>query len=201
MAPFIVLPAPGRGAYDRSLTRVEREAEHRERLLRATAEVFREGPLTVARIVQRAGVGRSTFYEYFASPQQLLQQLEQRVLQHLEVSIERALASARTPLERASASSRAWITALEQRALEARVVLSARTGADLLSPAGRLFQQTLRRVVHVAQGEVAWFKATDDVSLLAAAAAAEALSRRHLNTSPLRDASRVLAELMIKLLR
>src|SRR5687767_7834001 len=132
MARPVVLPAPRRGSYDRSLTRAERDAEHRERLLRATAEVMSDGPLTVARIVQRAGVGRSTFYEFFDSPEHLLEQLEQRLLRHLEAALDAGIAEARTPLERLRAIARSWIAELEERSLEARVVMG-RPGGELLS--------------------------------------------------------------------
>jgi AcrR family transcriptional regulator len=200
MARPVVFPAPGRGSYDRSLTRAERDAEHRERLLRATAEVMSDGPLTVARIVQRAGVGRSTFYEFFDSPEHLLEQLEQRLLRSLEAALAAGIAEARTPLERLRAIARSWLTTLEERGVEARVVM-ARPGRALLSAPGELLYQTLQRVVEVARSEVGWFKTTDDVSVLAAAAAGEAISRRHLTVAPLREAPRLLAEVMIKLLR
>ena len=201
MARPALLPAPGRGSYDRSLSRAERDAEHRERLLRATAEVLSDGPLTVARIVERAGVGRSTFYEFFDSPEHLLEQLEQRLLRSLEGAFGAGLADARTPLERVRAIARSWLAALEERSLEARVALSRRPGAALLSPAGELLHQTLQRAVEAARRELGGFKATDDVSVLAAAAAAETISRRHLTLIPVRDAPRVLADVMIKLLR
>src|SRR6478752_7418800 len=95
-----LLPAPGRGAYDRSLTRAERHAEHRERLLIAAAGALAEGAPTVSSIVARAGVGRSTFYEFFDSPEHLFEHLEQRALRSLEAALERGFADARTPLER-----------------------------------------------------------------------------------------------------
>lgn len=196
----IKIPAPGRGAYDRSLTRAERDAEHRERLLRATADVLSEGPLTVARIVQRAGVGRSTFYEFFDSPEHLLEQLEQRLLRSLESTLESALAEARTPLERVRTLTRAWISMIEERALEARVALGRRPGSGLLSPAGELFHESLQRCVQAARSETAWFRASDELSVLAAAAAIETLSRHHL-VQQVREAPRVFADLIIKLLR
>lgn len=200
MARTVEFPAPGRGSYDRTLTRVERDAAHRERLLRATAEVLSDGPLTVARIVQRAGVGRSTFYEFFDSPEHLLQQLEQRLLRSLEGALASAFGEARTPIERLRAITRAWTNVIEQRPLEALVVLSTRPGTELLSVAGNLFHQTLQRCVQAARADLGWFKATDEVSVLAAAAAVETVSRHHL-AQQIREAPRVLSELIIKLLR
>ena len=202
MSRAVQLPAPPRGAYDRSLSRAERDAEHRERLLLATAEVLGEGPATVTRIVERAGVGRSTFYEFFDSPEHVLEHLEQRVLRAVETALAAALVQARTPLERIRAIARGWLLELEARPVEARVALRARIGSELLSPAGKLLHQVLERLTQAARLDgVGWFGAADDVSLLAAAAAVEVLSRRHVGGKPLRDAQRTLAELMTKLLR
>src|SRR3981189_1602197 len=55
------------------LSREEVEASQRTRLLRATIELGTEhgfASLTLTDIVRRAGVARSTFYEYFADKQQ-----------------------------------------------------------------------------------------------------------------------------------
>jgi len=198
----VQLPAPGRGAYDRKLSRSERDAQHRERLLLAAAEVLAHGPATVARIVERAGVGRSTFYEFFDSPEHLLEHLEQRTLRTLEAELERAFADARTPLERVRAIARSWWAEVEARPVEARVALTRRLSSELLSPAGKLLYQVLERCAQAArQDGVGWFAAADEVSLLAAAAAVEAISRRHLAGRPLQDAQRTLAELIAKLLR
>jgi AcrR family transcriptional regulator len=140
-----LLPAPARGAYDRSLSRAERVAQHRERLLLAAAEVLGDGVLSVARVVERAGVGRSTFYEFFDSPQHLREHVEQRFLRALEQSLEAALVEARTPLERMRAIARRWVAELEARPIEARVALTPRPGAELLSSAGQLLHPALTR--------------------------------------------------------
>jgi AcrR family transcriptional regulator len=202
MSGSIQLPAPGRGSYDRSLSRAERDAQHRERLMLATAQVLAEGPATVARIVERAGVGRSTFYEFFDSPEHVLEHLELRALRALEAALDRAFAEARTPFERVRAIARSWLSELEARPVEARVALTRRLGNELLSPAGKLLNQVLQRCVQAARLDgIGSFNAGDEVSLLAAAAAVEAVSRRHLMGPALRDATRTLAELISKLMR
>jgi AcrR family transcriptional regulator len=183
------------------LTRPQRDAEHRERLFKAAAEVLASGPLTVARVVEHAGVGRSTFYEFFDGPAHLLEQLEQRALRGLEIELQTAFTEARTPLERLRAISRRWLAALETHPLDARVALAKLSSSGLLSPAGELLHQVLKRCVDAAQAEGFWFKSTDDVSVLAAAAAAEVIGRRHLGVTPIRDAPRVLADVIVKLLR
>jgi len=201
MRPSTLLPAPKRGSYDRSLSRAERDAEHRERLLLAAAEVLAEGPITVARIVSRAGVGRSTFYEFFDDPEHLLLQLEQRSLRGLAAAMETALSESRTPLERVRGISRHWFNELETRTMEARVALSTRADLGSLSPAGELLRHTLQRFGESAHAQVGWTKATDSVSLLATAAAAEAISRRHLTAGRLREAPLQLVDVIVRLLR
>jgi len=202
MTSTVHLPAPGRGAYDRRLTRPERDAQHRERLILAAAEVLAEGPVTVARIVEHAGVGRSTFYEFFDSPEQLLDHLEQRTVRALEAVLEAALQEARTPLERVRAISRNWCAELDAHPLEARVTLARRRPRELLSPAGKLLQHALERCAQAArQDGLVWFGAAGDVTLLAAAAAVEAASRRHLAGPPIQDVQRAIADLIAKLLR
>lgn len=197
----LLLPAPGRGAYDRSLSRAERHAEHRERLLVATAEVLKEGPPTIAKIVERAGVSRSTFYEFFDSPDHILAQLEQRAVKALESALDDALARARTPLERVRVVARAWLGVIEAQRSEALVALTRRVGNELLSPAAQALLNVLGRIAQAARADGAgWLGAADDVSLLAAAAAVEAISRRHLQ-NPLRDAPRTLSDTISKLLR
>lgn len=156
----------------------------------------------MARIAARAGVGRSTFYEFFDSPDHLLTHIEQRISKGLEASLERALHSARTPLERVRAIARAWLDELSARPLEARVALTPRAGADLLSPAGMVLHRALSRSAAAARAlGVGWLSAADDSSLLAAAAAVEVVSRKHLGGAEVPEAHRVLTDIVAKLLR
>lgn len=207
MSRVVELPAPGRGAYDRSLSRVERDAQHRERLLLATADVLRDGSLTVGRIVERAGVGRSTFYEFFDSPEHVISLLEQRALRSFEQALETAFAGAHTPLERLRALTRAWLALLDAQPVDARFALERRANGEPVSKAALLLLRALERTAHSAKDSgVAWLAATDDVRLLAAAAAVEALSRRHLAGLALTpegdaDRARALTELIVKILR
>jgi AcrR family transcriptional regulator len=202
MTRSVQLPAPSRGAYDRSLSRSERDAEHRERLLLAAADVLERGPATVSKIVERAGVGRSTFYEFFDGPEHVIEHLEQRSLRGLETALDAAFQEARTPLERVRAMARSWLAEVEANPVEARVALQRRVNTELLSPAGKLFLQSLERCVHAARSVgTGAFNSADDLSLLAAAAAVEAITRRYLTGRPLREGARALADLISKLLR
>jgi AcrR family transcriptional regulator len=202
MSRAALIPAPGRGAYDRSLSRPERDAQHRERLMIATAEALSEGQATVARIAERAGVGRSTFYEFFDSPEHVLTHLIERVEGTLKAALGAAQMSARTPLERLRAIARAWLGELEARPLAAKVALTRRAPAELLSPAGVILLQSLTECAELSRLHgMAWSSTADDASLLAAAAAVEALSRRHLSGPALPDALRALSEVLTRLLR
>jgi AcrR family transcriptional regulator len=201
MSRAVQLPAPGRGAYDRSLTRAERDAEHRERLLLAAAEALATGAATIARIVEHAGVGRSTFYEFFDSPEHVLEHLEQRALRGLAAALDSAFIEARTPLERVRTIARNWLAELEAHPVEARVALTRRVGSELLSPATKVLHQALQRCTRAARLDgTGWFNSADDVTLLATAAAIEAASRQHLH-EPIREAQKTLVELITKLLR
>jgi len=202
MPRTVELPAPGRGAYDRSLSRAERDAQHRERLVRATAEIMLEGELTVARIVARAGVGRSTFYEFFDTPEHAIAYVEQRALAALQRALTAAFAASHTPLERVRSITRVWLGALEAQPLDGRVVLARRNERELLSRAAKELYASLEQITFAARSDgVSVLGASDEVTLLTAAASAEALARRHLQAPPLRDASRVLTDLVLKLLR
>lgn len=202
MPRLIEFPAPGRGAYDRSLSRPERDAQHRERLLRATAEILLEGNLTVARIIQRAGVGRSTFYEFFDAPDHVVSHVEQRVLSSFGQALGAAFAAAHTPLERLRASVRSFLAVAESRPLDAQVALMRRDESEMLSAAGKLFHASLTRIARAAQVEgVAVLAAGEELSLLAAAASVEVVMRRHLRGPALRDPARSLNELVVKILR
>ncbi len=168
----------------------------------AAAEVSALGAPTVARIVEHAGVGRSTFYEFFDSPEHLLEQLEQRVLRGVEAALAEALTEARTPLERVRALARHFIGELEAHPLEARFALAHRLGRPVLSPAAAPLHRALQHVAEGARAEgVGWFRGADETSLLAAAAAIEGLARHHLGPAPIPDAAKVMADLIIKLLR
>jgi AcrR family transcriptional regulator len=164
--------------------------------------VLREGAPTIAKIVERAGVSRSTFYEFFDSPEHILLQLEQRFLKVLEAALEGALAQARTPLERVRVIARAWLDSIEAHRVDALVALTRRFETKSLSPAADALLVMLRRVAHAAKSDGAGsLAASDEVSLLAAAAAVEAISRHHLKVAALRDGARVISDTIIKLLR
>src|SRR5262245_29369362 len=115
--PAAPAPAPGRGQYDRALSRSQRQAEQRDRLIQAAAHAFATGPLTIARVVAAAGVGRNTFYEYFDDPEHALALVEVQAVRGLEQRARHELDGARTPVEKLRALARAWFAELDSEPL------------------------------------------------------------------------------------
>lgn len=106
----VLLPAPGRGQYDRRAPRERRIAEQRERLVEATALAAAYEPsVSVASIVRRAGVGRNTFYEYFDDIAHAVEAAESAALRRVEQSLRDAESTSRTPVERWRSLARAWL--------------------------------------------------------------------------------------------
>jgi AcrR family transcriptional regulator len=148
-----LLPAPGRGQYDRRLPRDRRISEQRERLLAATAlAVAHEASPSVASIVRRAGVGRNTFYEYFDDVRHARSAAKAAVLRRLEQVIVEAERTARTPVERWRALARAWLTFAGEEpsammlalAIDERAHRAVSGGAALLEAAFERSLETLR---------------------------------------------------------
>jgi AcrR family transcriptional regulator len=82
--------------YRRSLLRRERSHDTRRKLVRAAARLWSEQGFertTVEEICSEAGVGRSTYYLYFESKDQLLVELTHATAQGVAADLERALAS------------------------------------------------------------------------------------------------------------
>jgi AcrR family transcriptional regulator len=90
------------------LTRAEKKAETRSRLLEAAAEVFAERGLqgaSIDEVAERAGFTKGAFYASFDSKEQLfLAMLDNRFAKHLE-EIDRVLASDEEPEDQARAGA------------------------------------------------------------------------------------------------
>jgi len=170
-----LVPAPGRGQYDRRLPREQRLAEQRERLLAAVARVCaREAEPAVATVVALAGVGRNTFYEYFDDVPHARREAESAVLRRVDAKLRVAEEQARTPVERFRGLARAWLEAVLAEPAEFLLVLmpagaKASRGAELLRAAFERATSTLH-----AAGVGG---AVDRVRLLAVAATGEAVAR------------------------
>lgn len=140
-------PAPSRGQYDRSLSRLERQQRQRDRVLYWTVREFyaRGAGLTVSHIVEAAGTGRNTFYEYFDDLENALDASGQWCAKRLEQLLHRQLEVARTPIARLKILSAAWFQALDTDPAEFAVLVWQRPSSDhdALTHAAQLFLRLL----------------------------------------------------------
>jgi AcrR family transcriptional regulator len=127
------------------LSREEVEASQRTRLLRATIELGTErgfASLTLTDIVGRAGVARSTFYEYFADKQQCFLDAFDYAADRV---LERVLTTGPPPAGDFASPVHAYIAKLLELALEepglVRVVAA---DAEALGPAAAERQRAIR---------------------------------------------------------
>jgi AcrR family transcriptional regulator len=105
--------APKRGQYDRALSRRDRQDAQRDRIFSALGALSADQlELSIANVVEIAGIGRNTFYEYFDGIEQALNAITSRALSELVTRTESNLKVARTPLERIRALARAWTESL-----------------------------------------------------------------------------------------
>jgi AcrR family transcriptional regulator len=171
-----LVPAPGRGQYDRSLSRARRQAEQQERLLAAVAEAFAlsGANIGVGAVVQRAGTGRNTFYEYFDDVAHALAVVRAHVESRIEGALGSVLSSARTPVERLRVVSRAFIESLSQHPYEAAVGLRRERESDALSPVGRALCAAYVRALEATRRPTP----DDEMHALVVSAGAEALFAR-----------------------
>jgi AcrR family transcriptional regulator len=130
--------APPRGRYDRSVAREERVAAQRERLLNAVAQANAMGTCTVARVLEIAGVGRATFYEYFDDAEHALAQ----VVEQVTASARRAVKAQHSESPNSIESLfEAWLIAMQDLRWSAIAALRAR--GDSLSSPGRELRDAL----------------------------------------------------------
>lgn len=197
--------APGRGCYDRTQTRQQRQAEQRERLIASVASLATGGEeLTVGAIVARAGVGRNTFYEYFDDVGHALRVLKQRAVRDLAVTVEESLRGARAPLERLRAATQAWVQAIARE--PGLMALALRPSSVQEDPAQASLLALHLRAVLAALAQDAGTAAAlpgirNERKRAAVSAVFEALTRDAAGFPPKGDASRLLAELATALLR
>ena len=127
------------------LSREQVEASQRTRLLRATVELGTErgfASLTLADIVGRAGVARSTFYEYFADKQQCFLEAFDYAA---DLVLERVLAIGPPPAGDFGARVDAYIARLLELGVEEPgLVRLVAADAGTLGPAAAERQRTIR---------------------------------------------------------
>lgn len=127
------------------LSRQEVEASQRMRLLQATVELGTErglASLTLADIVGRAGVARSTFYEYFADKQECFLETFDYAADRV---LERVLAIGPPPAGAFDSPVHAYISRLLELCLEEPgLVRLVAADAETLGPAAAERQRAIR---------------------------------------------------------
>jgi AcrR family transcriptional regulator len=171
-------PAPGRGQYDRRQTREQRLAEQKERLVSATARAFAmHAAPSVAHVIEIAGVGRGTFYEYFDDVENARRAAVGSAQRKVEHALRAAEARSRTPVERLRALAADWLSVAEADPAGALVALRAEPGTRTLSPLGAAFETALSRSLEALAVSGMGRGVIDPLRTLAVAAAAESFAR------------------------
>lgn len=184
-------PAPGRGCYDRGLSRQARQTEQQERLVAWIAEthLHRGAALTVQDVVKAAGVGRNTFYEYFDGLEHALDFAAQARAKLIRENLEGDMATARTLIGKLRALSKRWFreATLDPASL-ALLLRSPRPGA--LSDGATLFATLINMALEQSALQGARHPGTSLVSCaaLAAEGAAAYLMRGGTSADELEDA-------------
>lgn len=171
-------PAPGRGQYDRRQSREQRLAEQKERLVAATARAcaLHAAP-SVAHVIEIAGVGRGTFYEYFDDVEHARAAVVGAAQRRMEHALRAAEARSRTPVERFRALAAEWLSVAETDPAGTLVALRVEPGARTLSPIGAAFEAAVTRSLGALVMSGMNHGAPDPLRTLAVAAAAETFAR------------------------
>ena len=203
-AELALAPAPKRGRYDRAMSRRERQAAQRDRVIRAIAAISAtDRELSVAHVVELAGIGRNTFYEYFDDLEHALLVIKQRVLADFSSRVEAALEAARTPLERMRALCRVWTENLLENQAQMKLALqplAERVEGSQLSVLG----QHLVRVLSSEQAARSALPGlAEPLRVAVVAGLFETVSRAHVNVRAMdsQELQRVLADWSLRLLR
>lgn len=167
--------APARGRYDRALSRQARQAEQKARLVEWIAQVYLErgSTATVHDVVQAAGVGRNTFYEYFDGLDHALDYAAQTHAKQTHEQLLKLLEAARTPIAKLRELSRAWFDEFERDPAQGALLLRLPSGSG--SAAASVFKSLLGTVL--TEGRSYGATASDLVLVDYAAFAAEGGAR------------------------
>ena len=197
-------PAPKRGQYDRALSRQDRQAAQRERVIAALATLSAAGRVvTVASVVEFAGIGRNTFYEYFDDIEHALVAIRGRALREFSSRSANALQTARTPLERIRVLARAWAESLAENPSLARLALQAAPEFVHAAQLSTLAQHLVSVLGADQAARSALPGLADPLRVTAVAAAFDAVSRVHAQRRSLTvdELQHVLSDVSLRLLR
>ncbi|HYP98818.1 MAG TPA: TetR/AcrR family transcriptional regulator [Polyangiaceae bacterium] len=199
-----LVPAPKRGQYDRALSRRERQLAQRERVIAAIALISAsDRELSIANVVEAAGIGRNTFYEYFDDLEHALLAIKNRVLSDFATRVAVAMQAARTPLERFRALARVWSEDLLEHPAQMKLALRAQpelVEPTQLSPLGQHLASVLTAEV---DSRSALPGLREPLRVAVVAALFDAVSRGHLSGPSMtsEELQRVLCDWSVRLLR
>ena len=177
----------------------------RERVIAAIAALSADNDreLSVANVVEVAGIGRNTFYEYFDDLEHALSATKGRALSDFAPRLAAAMQVARTPLERMRALVRVWTENLLVN--PARVKLALRAQPELID--ATQLSALGQHIAGVMNAELDARSAlpglAEPVRVAVVAALFEAVSRAHLNVRAMtsEELQRVLTDWSLRLLR
>lgn len=195
---------PGRGHYDRALSGAARAIQQRQRLLAAAAAVLAERPsnFTVSNIVHRAGTGRNTFYDHFATTAALASAVGQRALQQATRIIENESRTSWTPIVQLRALARGWLryTSAEPDFAAALRHLPHQAASD--TAATPFLCDRLAPLIARARHDGIVSKSPDPIRLTAAALALQAVANAPPSTAlPEPAAETLVVDLVLRLFR
>ena len=122
---FTLKTSPGRGRYDRSLTKEERQEEQRVTILEATMHVLiSEGysETNVSKICTAAQMSRATFYEHFRGLREVVLALHDDVADFVFEHVEAATLQAADDFERLQRGVESFMEIIAEHPDEARVM-------------------------------------------------------------------------------
>ena len=199
-----LVPAPKRGRYDRALSRRERQTAQRERVIAAIAAISAtDRELSVANVVEVAGIGRNTFYEYFDDLEHALLAIRGRALSDFASRVTGAMQRARTPLERIRALARVWTENLLENPAQVKLALRAQAELIEATQLSALGQHVAGVLNAELEARSALPGLVEPLRVAVVAALFDAVSRAHLNVRAMtrEELQRVLAEWSLRLLR
>ena len=132
--------APARGRYDRGQSREARFREQYLRLLAATVRAASQGNETVTRVIAIAGVGRSTFHEFFDDYAHALRAARAHAVGSLRATL------AANEAQRLEALLGVWLDAVRDEPELALVTLRV-SGDQSISELGAVLVEALDHVV------------------------------------------------------
>jgi AcrR family transcriptional regulator len=171
---------PSRGRWDRTASTHARKAACRRALVAAAAQsIFERGRnVTVTDVVDRARVGRNTFYEHFDDLAAAFAAAEADALARISSALAPSR-SARTPLERFRAMASEWLSAAAAEPHLVSLVIRG-DGAQRGSHVGlrRMIESALRGIASSARAAGVLGRPVDAIRLRALTGAFVAFAER-----------------------